>query len=143
MTLNVGTMRGGINVNSVPDAAAFTVDLRTTVPGSHAGFVRHFAEVPGPNKDLATLLDLAAVRTPPECALVRASRAAAAAAGVADHAPGALPFFTDASVLVAACGADAVILGPGDPALAHQTDESCAVDEIGAAVAIYRRLLAG
>ncbi len=143
VTLNVGTMRGGINVNSVPDEAAFTVDLRTTVPGSHAGFVRRFADLLGPGARIATLLDLPAVRTPPAAPLVQAALAAAAASGVADPAPRALPFFTDASVLVPACGAEAVILGPGDPALAHQTDESCAVDEIAAAVAIYRRVMAG
>lgn len=143
VTLNVGTMRGGINVNSVPDAAAFTLDLRTTVPGSHAAFLRRFADLLGPEARLATLLDLPAVRTAPDAALVGAALAAAAAAGVADPSPCALPFFTDASVLVDACGAEAVILGPGEPALAHQTDETCAVDEIIAAVAIYGRLLAG
>lgn len=143
MTLNVGTMRGGVAVNSVPDEAAFTLDLRTTVPGSHAGLVRRFAELLGPGARIATLLDLPAVRTPLDAPLVRAALAAAGAAGVADHAPRALPFFTDASILVEACAAPAVILGPGDPALAHQTDESCAVDEIAAAVAIYRRLMAG
>ena len=143
MTLNVGTMRGGVAVNSVPDEAAFTVDLRTTVPGSHAGFVRRFAELLGPGARIATLLDLPAVRTPLDAPLVRAALAAAAASRVADPAPRALPFFTDASVLVEACAAPAVILGPGDPALAHQTDESCAVDEIVAAVAIYRHLMAG
>lgn len=143
MTLNVGTMRGGIAVNSVPDEAAFTVDLRTTVPGSHAGFVRRFADLLGPGARIVTLLDLPAVRTPLAAPLVRAALAAAEASGVADPAPRALPFFTDASVLVEACGAEAVILGPGDPALAHQTDESCAVDEIAAAVAIYRHVMAG
>ena len=143
MTLNVGTVRGGVAVNSVPDEAAFTVDLRTTVPGSHAGFVRRFAELLGPDARIATLLDLPAVRTPLDTPLVRAALAAAAASRVADPAPRALPFFTDASVLVEACAAPAVILGPGDPALAHQTDESCAVDEIVAAVAIYRHLMAG
>ena len=143
VTLNVGTVRGGLNVNSVPDAAAFTIDLRSTVPGSHAGLRRHFADLLGPDARLATLLDLPAVRTPADSALVRASLDAVAGAGVAEVPPRALPFFTDASVLVEACGAEAVILGPGDPALAHQTDETCAVDEIAAAVAIYGRLLAG
>ena len=142
VTLNVGTVRGGINVNSVPDSAAFTLDLRTTVPGSHADITARFAALLGPEARLSTLLDLPAVRTEADAPAVRAALAAAAAAGVADPSPRAVPFFTDASVLVPACGADAVILGPGDPALAHQTDESCDVAEIAAAVAIYGRLLA-
>ena len=31
-TLNVGTMKGGMNLNSVPDRAEFTIDIRT-IPG--------------------------------------------------------------------------------------------------------------
>ena len=31
-TLNVGTIKGGMNLNSVPDLAEFTIDIRT-IPG--------------------------------------------------------------------------------------------------------------
>jgi succinyl-diaminopimelate desuccinylase len=51
------------------------------------------------------------------------------------------PYFTDAAALVAAYGAPAVILGPGEPALAHQTDEYCLVDRIGQAVEIYVEIM--
>jgi succinyl-diaminopimelate desuccinylase len=35
-----------------------------------------------------------------------------------------------------------VILGPGEPGMAHQTDEYCGVDRIHEAVEIYTRLAA-
>ena len=35
-TLNVGTMQGGLNLNSVPDHAEFTVDIRTLPDQDHA-----------------------------------------------------------------------------------------------------------
>ena len=38
-TLNVGTMEGGLNVNSVPDRARFTVDIRTLPEQDHGEIV--------------------------------------------------------------------------------------------------------
>ena len=42
-TLNVGTIRGGLNTNSVPDSAKITVDIRT-VPGIDHGHLCHSLE---------------------------------------------------------------------------------------------------
>ena len=54
----------------------------------------------------------------------------------------AAPFFTDASALKPALGdPPTVILGPGELALAHQTDEYCRTDRIEAAAAIYSALI--
>ena len=47
-----------------------------------------------------------------------------------------------ASILTPALGdVPTVICGPGDPALAHKTDEYCEVAAIHEAVAIYRAIL--
>ncbi len=52
--------------------------------------------------------------------------------------PKGAPFFTDASVLVPAMGnIPALILGPGETAMAHKTDEYCHISKIDAAVALY------
>jgi succinyl-diaminopimelate desuccinylase len=51
------------------------------------------------------------------------------------------PYFTDASMLTPAFGGvPTVILGPGELALAHQTDEWCLVSRVEAAAEIYREL---
>ncbi|MGH8316087.1 MAG: M20/M25/M40 family metallo-hydrolase [Steroidobacterales bacterium] len=56
--------------------------------------------------------------------------------------PGAATFFSDASVLTPAMGMPTtIILGPGEPGQAHQTDEWCSVAQIHAAVEIYRNIL--
>ena len=36
-TLNIGTIKGGLNINSVPDRAAIGIDIRTIPGQSHAG----------------------------------------------------------------------------------------------------------
>ena len=49
--------------------------------------------------------------------------------------PRSASYFTDGAVLVPAYGdPPTVILGPGEPALAHQTDEYCMIDRIEQAV---------
>ena len=51
-------------------------------------------------------------------------------------------YFTDASVLTPALGnVPTLICGPGDPAMAHKTDEYCEVAMIEEAVAIYREII--
>ena len=54
----------------------------------------------------------------------------------------AAPYFTDASALTPALGnIPTVILGPGPPQMAHQTDEWCACARIDEAAAIYESLI--
>jgi succinyl-diaminopimelate desuccinylase len=55
--------------------------------------------------------------------------------------PRGAPFFTDASVLVPAMDqVPAVILGPGETAMAHKTDEYCLVSKIEQSVALYTEI---
>src|SRR5690606_24890295 len=52
------------------------------------------------------------------------------------------PYFTDGSILKPALGnIPTIILGPGDPAIAHKTDEYCDVEEILSAAHVYLRIL--
>ncbi|WP_067177601.1 M20 family metallopeptidase [Microtetraspora niveoalba] len=139
-TANVGTVRGGINVNSVPDLAEATVDMRTVAGQDHAELRERLGRAVGEETALEVLTDLPAVWTDPDDDVVQALLAAGAAP------PGDRPaasYFTDASVLVAACGgAPAVICGPGEPEQAHVTDEYCVIPRIEEAVEIYTGALA-
>jgi succinyl-diaminopimelate desuccinylase len=57
--------------------------------------------------------------------------------------PQTAPYFTDASALTPAFGnPPTVILGPGEAAKAHQTDEFCSVQRIREASMIYSRIAA-
>lgn len=137
-TLNVGTFHGGLNVNSVPDAAEIGIDIRTIPSVSHAGLRRALEARLGPEVELTPIVDLPGVRTSEDDPFVRAVREAAAAATGERPAPGSATYFTDASVLTPAFGGiPTVVLGPGEMALCHQTDEHCRVDRIEQAVAAY------
>lgn len=141
-TLNVGKVSGGLNINSVPDRAEILVDVRT-IPGmDHAAVRETLTEVIGENAGITTLFDLEGVWTEPDAPW--AARAIACACAVLGQrfAPQSAPFFTDASVLTPALGhPPTIILGPGETAQAHQTDEYAELAKIDAAVEIYGAIL--
>ncbi|MEQ3549241.1 M20/M25/M40 family metallo-hydrolase [Pseudonocardia nematodicida] len=133
-TCNPGVLRAGTQPNLVPDRAELELDLRL-VPGFDAAAARAEVErvagevlaghrsVP----EIGTLIDLPAVHTDP--ADPRASRVAAALGHTGD--PAFASYFTDASVLARMLGDCAVLVyGPGDPELAHVTDETCSAARI-------------
>jgi succinyl-diaminopimelate desuccinylase len=141
-TLNVGTIRGGLNINSVPDAAEIGIDIRT-IPGQRHGELlgclsRHL----GREVELETILDVESVSTDPADPWVQ--RVFAIMAPLLGEAivPRSVTYFTDAAALTRVYrAAPTVILGPGEPQLAHQTDEYCFVHRIEQAVAANRELI--
>lgn len=142
-TINVGTFHGGLNINSVPDRATIEIDLRT-VPGiEHAALREAVAAHMQEEMRIETLIDLPGVWTAPETPWVtRVGRLVAAVTGSAPEVKTAT-YFSDASIFAPAVGAPpTLILGPGEPHLAHQTDEWCGVTRIEQATAIYRQLIA-
>jgi len=148
-SVNIGTIRGGIAANVVPDRCEFTfakrwipgdsperirADLEMVIAASigaaHAEILPDaaFDAVPRPPLDLAA--DHPLVRTLAETVGAVTGRPAAI---------GRFQAFTDAAVLQAA-GTPAVVFGPGDLALAHTDEEHVAVDALHAAARIYAGL---
>ncbi|WP_433499454.1 M20 family metallopeptidase [Sphaerimonospora sp. CA-214678] len=140
-TVNVGTAHGGINVNSVPDLATATIDMRTVTGQDHVRLRERLQAALGADAALDVLVDLPAIWTEPDDPFVRAL--VEAGAGAPGDRPAA-SYFTDASILATACGgAPTVICGPGEPEQAHVTDEYCLIHRIEEAVEIYTTALAG
>ncbi len=142
-TLNVGTIRGGLNVNSVPDEAVFTLDVRTIPALGNDAARAALGAALGPQVDLRTLVDVSSLRADPGDPWVREVFEVAAARLPSPPSPESAPYFTDASELTPAFGGvPTVILGPGELRLAHQTDEWCLVERIEEAAETYRELAA-
>jgi len=141
-TLNVGTIQGGLNINSVPDRALIGIDIRTIPTQAHAQIREQLASYLGPDVTLRTLLDARSVWSDPRDPWVReVFDVARAVAGAGDEISAA-PYFTDASELTPALGnPPTVILGPGELTLAHQTDEYCLASRIEEATELYSQLI--
>jgi succinyl-diaminopimelate desuccinylase len=141
-TLNVGTIEGGNTVNAVPDAASIGVDIRT-VPGmDHEGLLEKLKKGALQEAELDVFSNLKPVWTAPDqewvqrvfeiCKPYLSEPATARTA----------PYMTDAANLLKVyAGAPTVVLGPGEAAMAHQTDEYVSQERIRQSVAIYESLI--
>ncbi len=143
-TLNVGTIKGGLNVNSVPDAAEIGVDIRT-VPGvEHAHLLAHMRAYLGADVSVEPWIDVGPVWSSPDHPWIAQVFAAVERVSGERPRPETATYFTDGGVLHRAYGGPpTVILGPGEPSVMHKTDEWCEVARIGQAVEIYRDLIRG
>ena len=140
-TLNVGVMQGGNTVNAVPDSASFGVDIRT-VPGmDHEALLSRMKSQLG-DAELEVFSNLKPVWTAPDHEWIQ--RVFEICKPYVGEPPAArtAPYMTDAANLLKVyAGAPTVVLGPGEAAMAHQTDEYASMERIRQSVAIYEALI--
>jgi len=137
-TLNVGTVHGGMNINSVPDRAEVGIDIRTLPDQDHGDLCAHLSSYLGDDIAVEPVVDVGSVWTDPaEDWMLDVFDVMAEILGKMPEVCTAT-YFTDAAALTPAYGGPpTVILGPGEAAMAHQTDEYCVVDRIDQAVDAY------
>ena len=137
-TLNIGTITGGININSVPDQARLGIDIRT-IPGQDAHDIKNRLQKAAGAEATVTLLQSEAslitdvgdewVQEVYEIMTERLGRR---------PSPGGVTYFTDGSNLKAAYGdPPTIILGPGETTQAHKTDEYCLVSNLEMSLEAY------
>ncbi len=140
-TMNVGTIEGGSGVNLVPDLARIGVDIRTVPGTNHEALISTLKELLS-DGEIQIFADSQAVWTEPNeawvqrvfeiCRPILKERLEARTA----------PYMTDAANLRKVyAGAPTVVLGPGEAAMAHQTDEYCNMERIRQSVAIYEAII--
>ena len=140
-SLNIGSLHGGANVNSVPDHAEVQIDIRTVPGQSNDAIGREIARVLGEGAEVSRMVDVGAVASNPQNEWLSDVFDLYERISGTRIDPKGAPFFTDASVFVPAMGGvPALILGPGETAMAHKTDEYCHVSKIEAAVALYTEI---
>ena len=142
-TMNVGTIQGGLNTNSVPDRSRITVDTRT-VPGiDHAHLCRSLESLLAPRAArVRKIVDTPSLYTEPANEWVQQVFEVCTPYLDARPTPRTITFSTDGADLKRGFGGvPAVILGPGEPRLAHQTDEWCSMNRIDQSVELFRTLM--
>lgn len=130
-SLNVGTIEGGMNMNSVPDSSAVGIDIRTLPQQSHEALLNELRELLGGEVELEVLQDVGGISTPAHDDWIQeVFEIMSGYLGEMPQERGAT-YYTDGSILKPALGdPPTVILGPGEPELAHKTDEYCEVAKI-------------
>lgn len=141
-TLNIGLIRGGTQVNMVPDACWIEVDRRLVPGESLESVLRHFERlVAGIEAEawIETTLTDEPLETGAE------ERVAAVAARILSEmglepAPTGVPYGSDASKLVRA-GIPSIVVGPGSIDQAHAAVEWVDCAEVERAAEFYRRVM--
>jgi succinyl-diaminopimelate desuccinylase len=135
-------LRSGSKINMVPDQAVAEIDVRL-VPGRGRDDVLDILRAAaGEDMELSVTQWNPPVATPPDHPWVGRALALSARRAGAAQDPGYVAYFTDAGVLVPALGAPpTLLLGPGEPGQAHQTDEWCSAGAIRYCADLYEDLV--
>lgn len=137
-TLNLGTISGGTRINMVPDRASLGLDLRTLPGQNHRELKAQMAGLLGEGAGVEVLSDMPGLWTEPDHPWVQEVYGILEELGGGRPQPQGGRYFTDGGALRRAWAeTPSLILGPGEPTQAHQTDEWCLVENIERAVEIY------
>lgn len=144
-TCNVGVIRGGVQVNFVPDLCTIELDRRLlpgeTAEAALAEYQEMLDALPGVtarNVQPLLLVD-EALDTPPETTVAQVAAQTLAAMGLNAELCG-VPYGSDASKLSRA-GIPSIVFGPGSIDQAHAADEFIETDQVLTALDFYRRFV--
>ena len=146
-SINVGTIRGGTQVNTVPSSCAIEVDRRT-LPGEErdtitsdfrAALEELKAECPALDVHVRESQWYPALDEPLDSPLVRAAVAACERVLGQARTRG-VPWTTNAGFLREA-GVPCVVMGPGTTEQAHTVDEYLELEQLARAVDVYGAVL--
>ena len=141
-TMNIATVHGGLNTNSVPDSVKLTVDMRT-VPGiDHVHLCHSIESLIGPLGTLRKIVETPPLYSEPDEWIESVFEVATPFID-GRPTPKTIMFSTDGADLKKGYGGTipTVIIGPGEPDLAHQTDEWCSIARLDQSVEIFERIM--
>ncbi len=130
-TINIGTISGGTGINIVPDEVVVGIDIRTIPPQTHERLLKDLQAFLGQDVTLEPVVSAESIATDPDNGWVREVFEIMTGFLEETPLPRAATYFTDASALAPALAKPpTLILGPGEPDMAHKTDEFCLVHKI-------------
>jgi succinyl-diaminopimelate desuccinylase len=145
-SLSVGTIRGGVATNVVPDWCEATLDRRTlpgeSIPEAVSEVEQILADLQREDATLQADVEVLQagppIETPLDAPLVRTAQGVARDLGLPDEVVG----YHQASDgrFFAERGIPTVLFGPGDPDVAHTPNESVDLDEVITAARFYALL---
>jgi succinyl-diaminopimelate desuccinylase len=136
-TFTVGTVKGGVTINVIPDSCEAEVDIRL-VPGMDHDKVVEQVRKMGQGRVEVDVIDWKLpVETDPSADIVDMSlKAVEEVTGLPRQAKG-VSYYTDGSVLANSLEIPMVIIGPADTGMTHQPNEHVEVARLVQAVKTY------
>ena len=146
-TCNVGVIRGGVQVNFVPDQCEIEIDRRLLPGETASGVLDHYQglldRLSSQFADFRAFMEPPmlideALETAPDSTIAQTAAACLAKLG-RDGTPGGVPFCSDASKLSRA-DIPTLIFGPGSIDQAHAAVEWVPIQEVEEAASFYREV---
>jgi succinyl-diaminopimelate desuccinylase len=140
-TLNIGTISGGININSVPDKTCLGIDIRT-IPGlGNEQIINELKSLLGNEVETKIIQEAEGISTDFENPWVQDVCGIMGKYINKKIVPKGITYFTDGSVLTSAYRKPpTLILGPGEPLMAHKTDEYCFISKMETITEAYTEI---
>lgn len=144
-TRSLDILRGGTQPNVIPDACSAVYDYRTLPGQDHRQLIAQIEEkisileqtYPDFRASVKVLNDLPPAETPADHPAVLKFQAAASAAAGREIEIVVMRFATEACIFAPQLNVPCIVLGPGDPALAHQPNEFVEIDAMHEAARIF------
>jgi acetylornithine deacetylase/succinyl-diaminopimelate desuccinylase family protein len=144
---NIGTIRGGVQINFVPDRCEIQIDRRLLPDEDVAAVFSQYQAIIDDEQlrepsmkaiQLEPMVVDPAFETPMDSKIVQVAQRANQQLGLADQ-PVGVPFGSDASKFSRA-GIPSIIFGPGSIDQAHSADEYVELEQVERAIAFYREV---
>lgn len=140
-TLNVGTISGGLNINSVPDLTKILIDIRTIPNQDNERLYQQLQDYLGEEVELKRVVDTISIASDPEDEWMQEVFRLVTPYLQENLEYRAATYSTDATFLTPAYNnPPTMILGPGEPQLAHKTDEFCHITKLDESQEIYIKI---
>ncbi len=137
-TIHVGTISGGSAVNVTPDECRAEIDVRFGPGISVEAVIEQLSAVVPPDVTLRISDFKPAIEEPTDSEFVRICAEACAVETGREPEIKGVSYYSDGAIMLDGISAPFAIVGPGYLGMSGQTDEVLAVDNLHAAVAIYR-----
>jgi len=148
-TMNIGTIRGGIKTNVVPDYCEITVDMRTLPSQKHEELIEDLnnilkelgEKIPNFKAELEIVNNRKPLLTDPKSPLVLEAKKAYREVFGIEPEPKGVTYYTDASEFLLHPGCPPIIIiGPGRIELAHKPNEYVEIDLLAKSLKYYYAL---
>jgi succinyl-diaminopimelate desuccinylase len=136
-TFTVGTIKGGVTINVIPDVCEAELDIRLVPGQDHIEIIDRVKAIAGDTIEVELIDWKEPVESDPDSEIVDIALNAVGDITGQPRAPKGVSYFTDGAILANRLNIPMVNIGPADTGMTHQPNENVEVSRLVQAVKIY------
>jgi succinyl-diaminopimelate desuccinylase len=136
-TITVGTIKGGVTINVLPDVCEAEIDIRLVPGQDYRGVIDAVKAHAAEHIDVELIDWKEPVESDPDSDVVQLALEAVEEITGQPRTPKGVSYYTDAAIIANRLKIPMVNIGPGDTGMTHQPDENVEAVRLTEAVKIY------